>query len=215
MKPFFITILLFSSFVSVIFAQPKIVQDSEENLFLFHNDGKKHETLLYLSCTGGSEADIDTAKIVFDSLGWNIAVCAKSKNHRDFSLNEQDILNLMDELLTFPEVDTYKIIVYGFSGQGAQALGTVLKFPLKFAGVITQCAHHGDIQNPDWDNAIGLSVLLVTREDDWNRSSNEQMAQIFDKNGLNVKLMMTPGKHGIGNAKELFEECKIMEKMTR
>ena len=210
----FITILLFQAIIlSHLFAQNVVDKDSEGNLFLLHNDGKKHTTLLYLSCTGGKEEDIDTARVVFDSLNWNIAVCAKSKNHRDFALNENDILNLVDELKNFPQVDGNSIVMYGFSGQGAQALGTALKFPLKFAGVITQCAHHGGIQNPDWQNAAGLAVLLVTRENDWNRQSNEKMAQIFRQYELNVKLVITEGKHGIGDAKELLEDCKMMEKM--
>lgn len=186
--------------------------DDEGNIFLLH-DGVRHRTLLYLSCTGGKDADLDTAMLVFDSLGWNIAVCAKSRNHRDPRLNEQDILNLVDELLTYPQVDSYGIVLYGFSGQGAQALMTAMNFPQKFAGVIVQCAHHGLMNNPDWQNAQGLPIILVSRETDWNRPSNERMAALFSEKGVKVQLLITPGEHRIGNAEELLSECRMLKEM--
>ena len=128
-------------------------------------------------------------------------------------MNEKDILDFVSELYRYPEIDPHRIVLYGFSGQGAQALGTALRFPTVFGGIITQCAHHGLIKNSNWRGAKGLPVVLVTREKDWNRESNEQMADLFRKQGLKVKLITTSGEHHIGNAKELYRDCKIMRDM--
>ena len=208
------TLIFVLAFAGLITAQSKIFKDPENNLLLLQN-GKMKITLLYLSCTGGKQEDIDTARFVADSLGWNIAVCSNSKNHRNPELNEQDILNLVEELIEYPQVDPYKIVIYGFSGQGAQALATALKFPQKFGGIITQCAHQGLLSKPDWQGAAGMPVLLITRQQDWNRESNEEMAQTFEKSGLQVKLLITTGEHKIGDAKELLENCKMMKMMLK
>ena len=157
---------------------------------------------------------MDTARVVFDSLGWNVAICAKSKNHRDTRLNDEDILVLVDNLNRYPQVDKSKIFIYGFSGQGAQALRIALKYPDKFGGIITQCAHDGMLEEIDWKYALGMPVLLMTRESDWNRASNRKIARILEQGGVNVKLFITPGEHKIGNRKELLFLCRtIMENL--
>ncbi len=173
----------------------------------------KHPTLLYLCCTGGKMENIDTARLVYDSLEWNIAVCGKSRNHRDPKKNTMDILNLVDELLTFPQVDSYRIVIYGFSGQGAQALSIALSFPLLFGGVITQCAHDALIRDIDRENVPGLPVVLLTREKDWNRGRNEKIKVLLDRLGANAKLIVTPGVHRIGDAKELLFLCREITKL--
>lgn len=205
--------IVFAVSCAISFAK-EAVEDNEGNFVLLQHGGK-HYTLLYLSCTGGKSEYIDSLRPIYDSLGWNIAVSRRSQNHRDPSLNENDILFLANKLLTYPQVDSYGIVIYGFSGQGAQALATALKFPALFAGIITECAHHGLLSDIDWENATGLSVLLVTRDMDWNRQSNEQMEKIFLERNLNVRLLITPGEHRIGSFAELLGECRIMMEMLK
>ncbi len=191
------------SFFVAALSAGEIIEDDEGN-FILLQQGKRNKTLLYLSCTGGNKGYIDSLRHIYDSLGWNIAVCGKSKNHRDPALNENDILLLVNELLQYPQVDSYGIVIYGFSGQGAQALATALKFPLLFGGVITECAHHGLLNSIDWKYAIGLAVLLVTRETDWNRKANEQIEKVFLGKNLNVRLLITAGEHRISSFPELL-----------
>ncbi len=192
-------------------AEIEITKDEEGNLYLLKPNGPR-PTLLYLSCTGGGYDDMDTARVVFDSLGWNVAVCAKSKNHRDTRLNDEDILVLVDNLNRYPQVDKSKIFIYGFSGQGAQALRIALKYPDKFGGIITQCAHDGMLEEIDWKYALGMPVLLMTRESDWNRASNRKIARILEQGGVNVKLFITPGEHKIGDRRELLFLCRTIMK---
>lgn len=188
--------------------QAQTILSTKSGDWIFLQKTGKHPTLLYLNCTGGKKEDIDSLRIIADSLRWNIAVCGKCKNHRDFFENEYDILELHKHLLSFPQVDSYHIVLAGFSGQGAQALGTGLRFPLLFGGIIAVCAHHGSIIDPDWKNARGLPIYLVTRTDDWNRSANEQMADLFSRVGINAKLTITSGQHGPQGFKEYFDGCK-------
>jgi len=170
-------------------------------------------TLLFLDCNGARDEDIDTSRFVYDSLHWNIAVCGSSRNHREPISNETDILVLLHRLYSYSIVDSKKIVLFGFSGQGAQALGTALRHPQYFAGIITECGHHGLIYNPDFKGAYGIPVVLITRENDWNRGWNEIMAQIFSDNGINVKLIMTSGEHHIGDARELYDACEIIDSL--
>ncbi len=210
---------LFSALLLVAAAfcgEQSVFTDAVGNIILLQpHDAGRAPTLIYLSCTGGSWSDLDTARVVADSLGWNVAVCARSKNHRDPALNEQDILALVDELLSFPQVDPRGIVLFGFSGQGAQALATALRWPIRFAGVITECAHHGLIRNPNWRDAAGMPVVLITRENDWNRQSNEDMAAAFERNLLEVRLIVTPGPHRIGDSRELLSACRLMDRLIK
>ena len=115
-----------------------------------------------------------------------------------------------------PEIERNRYFSAGsstVSGQGAQALGTYLRHPQYFAGIITECAHPGLIYNPDFKDAEGKPVILITREQEWNRGWNEMMAQIFSDRGMNVKLIMTPGEHHIGDAKELYNACEIIDSL--
>jgi len=170
-------------------------------------------TLLYLDCNGGRIEDIDTARFVYDSLGWNVVICGKSRNHRSPYLNEADIISLVSKLFYCPQVDSGGIVIYGFSGQGAQALGTTFRYPQLFAGVITQCAHHGLMSKPNFSLCNKLKIILITREYDWNRKSNEFLAEYFTENGLKVNLIITEGEHKIGDAQELFHACKILDSL--
>jgi len=209
-----IAIVLFCRFAPVACSEIRTFTDSEGNIFALQPEsGKQKGTLLYLDCNGGSIEDIDTSRFVFDSLGWNIAVCGKSKNHRSAIINREDILALVDYLQSLPQVNPLRIVIFGFSGQGAQAIGTALQFPNLFGGIITECAHHGGITNPNWNDAGGLPIILITRETDWNREHNERMADLLTQNGLIVQLIVTEGEHHIGDSSELFEACKLMNKL--
>ena len=210
-----ISILLLIQTAGLTFAQniPHF-SDADGNIFAFQPmTSTPRPTLLFLDCNGAREEDIDTSRFIYDSLKWNIAVCGSSRNHRDPRLNETDILVLVHRLYSYSAVDRQKIVLFGFSGQGAQALGTYLRHPQYFAGVVTECAHPGLIYNPDFKDAEGKPVILITREQEWNRGWNEMMAQIFSDRGMNVKLIMTPGEHHIGDAKELYNACEIIDSL--
>jgi hypothetical protein len=206
-------ITLLALLITTAYCQMSVI-DMQGNLLLLQ-DGVKKPTLLYLSCTGGKEMDIDTSRAVFDSLGWNIAVCEGPRNRRDPFLNDQDIMKLIDNLSMRREVDPDSIYLYGFSGMGAQALGTALQYPHLFAGVLVQCAHQGVIREPDWNGACGLKVLLVSRDKDWNRPNNEMMARVFKNRGLCCTLTVTGGEHAIGDSRELLENCKITRSLCK
>ncbi len=59
----------------------------------------------------------------------------------------------------------------------------------------------------------GLPVVLLTREKDWNRGRNEKVKAFLDRLGANAKLIVTPGVHRIGDAKELLFLCREITKL--
>ena len=200
--------------LSAVWGAPNWFTDADSNIYLLHPVGSvPRATLLYLDCRGAQVEDIDTALPVFDSLGWNVVICGRSRNHRDPRLNERDILKLVAILRTLPQVDPARIVLFGFSGQGAQAWGTGLRYPQLFAGIITECAHTGLIYNPDIVHAIYLHFVIITRQQDWNRDFNEMLYQALRDNEIDAHLIMTPGKHHIGDSRELFEACQMMDSL--
>ncbi len=205
------TILLFS----LCFAQPKITRDKFGNFYQFQEREGKFPTLVYLDCNGGSAADFDTTRAIFDSLGWNVAVCKYAKNHRSAMENDSDVLTLVRGLINNPSVDYKRIVIYGFSGMGAQAIRVALRYPQYFGGVITQCAHHGGIEEPDWTNAAGMPIILISRTEDWNLEHNRNMLGMFEEAGLEAELIVTAGAHGIGDAKELYSACARMSVLMK
>ena len=48
----------------------------------------------------------------------------------------------------------------------------------------------------------------MTRKQDWNRTDNEKMYQLFNENGVLTELITTPGEHGNGPATEVLTGCR-------
>jgi len=219
MRIFYISILSLCLIAS-IFAEwqpseiPENVQcDSDSDCFLFPSGPLSGGTaLIYLSCTGGKPWDIDSIRPVHDSLAWTIATCGKSRNHRSGNLNEKDIIKLAQKLIESGRVDAGDIFLYGFSGQGAQALGTTLKYPGIFAGAIVDCAHLGGISTFDPNASINQIFYIVTRQEDWNRQQNEQIHSLFGEYNITDTLIIYPGEHQISEVGEVFRACKWIEK---
>ncbi len=171
--------------------------------------------LILLDCRRANWEVVDSNKRIADSLGWILATCHESKNHRPFQENYRDIIIDLNKYLKLLPVDRDRIYIFGFSGMGSQALITALLTPQLFKGVVAVCAHN---QGLDY---IALSEIdrkmqfyLVTRESDWNREYNETMAALFGQHGFQVKLITTPGEHGPGPADELFDACQWLNNLV-
>ena len=169
--------------------------------------------LLILSCTGAYPVDLDTCRIVADSLGWVLATCHATRNHRAGDLNDRDIVRTLGKLRRL-RVDTTRVFVFGFSGQAVQALATMFEHPELVCGVVATCAHAGALPLADWPLLQGHFAYLVSRQRDWNRMDNERMYQLFNENGLVSELAMTPGEHGPGSRRELLAGCRWLAART-
>lgn len=171
--------------------------------------------LIILSCTGATRADLDSCKPIADSLGWILAACAKSRNHREALLNDYDIMAVHSQLLAKYPVDRNRIFIYGFSGQGVQALLSVFWHPECFRGALAICAHDGalELARPE---ALGDKLFyLVTRQKDWNREANFKMAAFFKKAGIADTLIITRGKHEPKGFGEVLKGCRWLEAKSR
>lgn len=184
--------------------------DADSDCFLLPGAplNKTVPALIYLSCTGGKPWDIDSVRAVFDELGWAIATCGKSRNHRAAIENERDILRLREKLAATDVVDKSHIYLFGFSGQGAQALGTALRYPNLFGGAITDCAHTGGITYFDPKASAQQDFYIITKTEDWNRVHNENLHKLLQDNNIRDTLIVEVGEHGIGPALEVFRGCR-------
>jgi len=192
---------------------PGVICDSDSDCFLLPSAPIQEPVpvLIYLSCTGGKPWDIDSVRAVNDRLGWAIATCGKSRNHRSTALNEADILRLQAKLEMTGQIDKSKMFLFGFSGQGAQALGAALRYPELFAGAITDCAHTGGITHFGPEISANQLFYIITKTDDWNRQHNENLHALFVDYGIRDTLIITPGEHGIGPASEVFDGCSWIQ----
>ncbi|MBM3323563.1 hypothetical protein FJY69_08825 [candidate division WOR-3 bacterium] len=82
-------------------------------------------------------------RLVGDSLGWVMATCHRTRNRRDVRLNDRDIVRTVTKLLANPRVDSNRVFLFGFSGQGVQALATMFLHPDLVRGVVAVCPHDG------------------------------------------------------------------------
>lgn len=191
--------------------------DSDSDCFLIPGGplASKIPVLVYLSCTGGKPWDVDSLREISEKMGWGLATCGKSRNHRDPRHNEMDILKIVYKIRRITVIDTTKIFLFGFSGQGAQALGFALRHPELIRGTITDCAHHGLITQFDPFASRHQLFYLITRELDWNRYHNELLYNAFVINHIKDTLIIAPGEHDIGPRSEIFEGCLwFIEKMS-
>jgi len=176
------------------------------------NLNKPVPALLYLSCTGTIKSDLDSIKFIADSLGWILFSCHQSRNHRDVMLNDKDIMKTYYKLIKNYKIDTMRIFIYGFSGQGVQSLMEMFLHPKIFRGVIPVCAHTGAMSLVKWNTLDNHLVYLVSRTKDWNLQQNYQIHQAFQEHGVKDTLVITPGEHGIGDKYEIFRAVRWLRK---
>lgn len=223
MKPIYFATLFILFFLLSAFGDwanhelpPFVTCDSDSDCYLIQAGPLRFPTpaLIYLSCTGGKPWDVDSVRTIYNSLGWSIATCGKSRNHRSAGENEMDILNLLFKIRAMKAVDEKRIFLFGFSGQGAQALGTVLRYPEFIRGAITECAHLGNVTVFDPIGSANQVFFITTREEDWNRPHNEAFHRALTENRIADTLVVNPGEHGIGPAEGVFRACKWIDGKT-
>jgi predicted esterase len=164
--------------------------------------------LLILHCNGAVPKDLDTFRLIADSMGWVVATCHASRNHRSADSNDVSIEQTLRKLLARHPVDSGRIFLYGFSGQGVQALATMFLHPELVRGVVAVCAHASAVPLAAWEQLQPNLVYLVTREQDWNRADNRKMFLLFNEKGVTTELRTTSGEHGNGPASEVLAGCR-------
>jgi predicted esterase len=173
--------------------------------------GGRVPALLILHCNGAVPKDLDTFRLIADSLGWVEATCHATRNHRSTDSNDMDVVRTMHKLLTGCPVDSSRLFLFGFSGQGVQALAAMFLHPELVRGVVAVCPHSAAVPLAVWEELPGHLVYLVTREKDWNRADNVKMYRLFNENGLLTELKTTPGEHGNGPATEVLTGCRWLK----
>jgi len=171
--------------------------------------------LLVLGCNGAVPKDLDTFRFIADSLGWVAATCHATRNHRSTDSNDVDIVRTIGKLRAKYPVDPNRVFLFGFSGQGVQALGTMFLHPELVRGVFAVCPHAGAVPLAVWEELQGHLAYLVTRTKDWNRADNEKMYRLFNENGVLTELVTTPGEHGNGPAAEVLAGCRWLSRESR
>ena len=189
-----------------------VVCDSDSDCFYVPprvaKAGGRVPALAILHCNGAVPKDLDTFRLIGDSLGWIEATCHATRNHRSTDSNDVDIVRTIQKLLTRYPVDSSRLFLFGFSGQGVQALATMFLHPDLVRGLVAVCPHAAAVPLAVWDELQGHLVYLVTRQHDWNRIENEKMHQLFNENGVQTELRTTPGEHGNGPATEILAGCR-------
>jgi predicted esterase len=119
-----------------------------------------------------------------------------------------DIVRTIHKLLTRYPVDSSRLFLFGFSGQGVQSLATMFLHPDLVRGLVAVCPHAAAVPLAVWEELQGHLVYLVTRKQDWNRADNEKMYRLFNENGVLTEIKTTPGEHGNGPAPEVLTGCR-------
>jgi predicted esterase len=212
----FAAVLVCSAFAGSL---PKgIVCDADSDCFYVPlrvaEAGGRVPALLILHCNGAVPKDLDTFRLVADSLGWIEATCHATRNHRSTDSNDVDVVRTIHKLLTRYPVDSSRLFLFGFSGQGVQALAAMFLHPSLVRGVVAVCPHSAAVPLAVWDELHGHLVYLVTRQQDWNRADNEKMYRLFNENGLLTELKTTPGEHGNGPASEVLAGCRWLKQAS-
>jgi len=170
--------------------------------------GGRVPALLILHCNGAVPKDLDTFRLIADSLGWIEATCHATRNHRSTDSNDVNVVRTMHKLLARYPVDSSRLFLFGFSGQGVQALATLFLHPDLVRGVVAVCPHSAAVPLAAWEELQEHAIYLVTRKQDWNRAENEKMYQLFNENGVLTEFITTPGGHGNGPASEVLTACR-------
>jgi predicted peptidase len=179
------------------------------------NEKKIVPTLLYLHCQGATKAHLDSIKFVADTLGWILVSVHKSKNHQNPLDNDRYILNTYRKALKLPYVDSTRVFIYGFSGQGVQALITLFLHPRLFKGVISECAHRQALPFADWVTLKDKLIYLSSRTEDWNLYDNYYLDSIFKAHKLKDTLVIKPGEHSMGTPQDLIKALTWLSKNMR
>lgn len=195
---------------------PQIVCDENGDCYYVSNHISKAKTkapaLIILHCDGATAADLDTFKEIGNSLEWIIATCHATRNHRDVFKNDSSMLRTIAKLIKNYSVDSERIFLFGFSGQGVQALATLFMHPEIVRGVIAVCAHAGtqvQIEPRELQNSF---VYLITRERDWNRTANLLLYENFNLWRIRCTLNITPGEHSRASCREVHTGCVWLKK---
>jgi predicted esterase len=171
--------------------------------------------LLILSCVGATDQDLDSNRAIADSLGWILASCHGSRNHRTGADNDKDIMNTVSKLLSNYPVDSRHLYICGFSGMGIQALQEVVLRPEFFRGAVQSCAPWRELPPANPAALYRHAAYLVTREGDWNREGNERWQRYLEGLGVAAVLSVTEGNHESGGTAELLEGCRWLQENTR
>jgi len=213
-----ISFLLLSVIMTTSIAE-EISCDADSDCFYISPKIKKSNlrvpALFYLNCGGATAKDLDSIKIIGDSLKWILASCHESRNHRNSMLNDRDIVKTYKKLVRNNKVDSARIFIYGFSGMGVQALMEVFLHPEKFRGTVAVCAHSQAFSLAHWGNLYENLFYLVSRKRDWNLSENLLMHQKFQEYRVRDTLIITPGEHSIGDKFELLKACIWLDRNSR
>lgn len=159
-------------------------------------EGQRYPALVYLSCTGATRADLDSLIQMADSLGLVLASCHQSRNHRDLSLNDFDIMITYEKLIRGYPVDRGRIFLYGFSGQAVQALYTIFQHAPQFRGAFAVCGHEGAMPTARLSELRDKLFYLMSRQEDWNLKANHRIHNQFLTSGVKATLFIGPGSHG-------------------
>ncbi len=176
---------------------------------------RRTPALIVLSCTGARRPDLDSFRFVADSLGWLMATCHRTRNHVDVMVNDTAIVRTAAKLLARYPADSGRVYLFGFSGQGVQALVSMFLHPDLFRGVAAVCAPAGVNELSLGVELAGHQVNLVTRARDWNRTANDRMRVELQGYGIACRLRMTPGEHSAGPRSELLEAARWLESSYR
>lgn len=208
-------IILLSVSISLTVFAKSVYVDADTDCFYIPQkvaeSDKRVPALLYLSCTGAVKSDLDSLKFIGDSLGWILFSCHKTRNHRDPMQNDLDIMKTYKKAIKKYQIDTTKVFVYGFSGQGVQAYQEMFMHPTKFKGVHAVCAHTGAMSFAKWSTLNGHIAYLISREKDWNLNENILIDQAFLYHGIRDTLVVTLGEHGIGDKYEIWNAIKWLK----
>jgi predicted esterase len=129
--------------------------------------------------------------------------------------NDKDIIKTYKKAINNYDIDESRVFIYGFSGQGVQALMELFLHPKIFRGVVTQCAHAQPLPLADWKTLGNHLVYLISRTQDWNLNANYLLDSEFKKHSVRDTLVITPGQHGIGDGQELFRAIKWLRKNSQ
>ncbi|MDQ7798986.1 MAG: hypothetical protein RDU76_08615 [Candidatus Edwardsbacteria bacterium] len=187
----------------------------QDHFYAPKNVKKPAPALIITSCTGATQKDLDSNQAIADRLGWIICTSAQTRNHRDARQNDADIMATYKKLVADYPVDTSKIFIYGFSGQAVQAMMEVFLHPDKFKGAVCICAHNGAMGLAKWESLSGHYFYLISREKDWNLRANKSMHRMFLSRGIADTLIVTKGRHGPRDRRELYNGCMRLDKMIR